>query len=301
MSVRCERGNGGDSNPRLRSHGGTERAEREGQKRIRGDVDVAQRGFWVDARTSRFSGAPWEIPARQSALRGEPEAIPWVAFWAGPVHGVPGMFRFYIFGFPVTVEPMFWISCFLLAGGLHMQAWSSVSSIAGMGIWTILAFFSILAHELGHAAMARRYGCTPEIILHACGGAAIPHGARFDRRQDLLVVGAGPAVSFAMAGVAWALLTWLPIGQTEVQITLGMLWVMNLSWAIFNLLPILPLDGGQLLRTALGDRRLRLTATIGLVCAVGVAILGLLIHAVFMTLFMALFAYENWRLRQSTR
>ena len=211
------------------------------------------------------------------------------------------MFRFYLFGFPVTVELWFWVSCFLLFGGLQMQSWTDVASLAEVAIWIILAFLSILAHELGHASMARRYSATPEILLHAFGGVTVPHGARFNRKQDLLFVGAGPGASLALVALAWFALNVVPIQNADWDNAFRRLFGLNLTWAIFNLLPILPLDGGQLLRTALGDRRLRITATVGFVTAVLVAILGLLSHSVLLTLFMAMFAYENWRLRETTR
>lgn len=207
------------------------------------------------------------------------------------------MLRFTIFGFPVTVELWFWITCLLLAGGLRPEAYSSVSNLADIAIWAILAFFSILIHELGHASMGRRYGAMPEIVLHGFGGVAVMHGGRFNRRQHLLMVGAGPIASLALGVLSHALLIFAPISSMDVRQALVVLTSINYFWTLINLLPIQPLDGGLLLRTSLGDRRLEWTCWVGFLCALAVAILAFLDGRVFLTLLMAVLAYENWRMR----
>lgn len=210
------------------------------------------------------------------------------------------MLRFWILGFHVSVELWFWITSALLWGGLRPEVWTNVANLAGMAIWVIVVFFSILVHELGHALTGRRYGANPEIVLHAFGGAAIMHGARFNRRQDLLVTAAGPAASVVLGSLSLAALIYLPIPSPEVRETLvNLVWI-NYFWTLINLLPIQPLDGGLLLRTALGDRRLEITCIVGVIFAVGVAILALMTGRAFLTLLMALLAFENWRLRPRT-
>lgn len=205
--------------------------------------------------------------------------------------------QFHLFGFPVRIELWFVITAILLGGGLRPDAYSSVASMAGIGIWVILVFFSILVHELGHATTGRRYGATPEIVLHAFGGAAIMHGARFNRREDLLVTAAGPVASVVLGTLALLTLRYVPVPSIDVQEALvNLVWI-NYFWTVINLLPIQPLDGGLLLRTALGDRRLQITCTIGFVAAAGVAALALLSGRVFLTLLMAMLAFENWRMR----
>lgn len=207
------------------------------------------------------------------------------------------MLRFTIFGFPVTVDFWFWITCLLLGGGLNPAVYSSVSSLAEIGIWAILAFFSILMHELGHASVGRRFGAHPEIVLHGFGGAAVMHGSRFNRRQDLLVTGAGPAASVLLGTLALLALLYLPATSRDVQHALTVLVRINYFWTFINLLPIQPLDGGLLLRTALGDRRLSLTCTIGFISAAAMAVLAFSTGSIFLTLLMALLAFENYRMR----
>lgn len=106
-----------------------------------------------------------------------------------------------------------------------------------------LFFLSILAHEFGHALVARRYGVNTESIdLWALGGVA-----RLDRepptpRADGLIAVAGPAVSLVLGGIA--------LGSGIVLASSVLAWVgfVNLLLAGFNLLPGAPLDGGRVVR-----------------------------------------------------
>ncbi|WP_420453731.1 site-2 protease family protein [Ilumatobacter sp.] len=112
------------------------------------------------------------------------------------------------------------------------------------GALAVVAFFvSILAHELGHALVARRHGVgTDGIDLWALGGVA-----RLDReppspRADGLIAVAGPFVSLVIGGATFAVAVAL---RSNVLAWLG---AINLLLAVFNMLPGSPLDGGRVLR-----------------------------------------------------
>lgn len=115
--------------------------------------------------------------------------------------------------------------------------------VVGGVIATVTFFASILAHEFGHAMVARHYGVrTLSIDLWALGGVA-----RLDRespspRADGLIAVAGPAVSLAI-GVT-TLAASVPL-QSNVLFWIGFV---NGFLALFNLLPGAPLDGGRVLR-----------------------------------------------------
>ncbi|MFK7919498.1 MAG: site-2 protease family protein [Ilumatobacter sp.] len=122
----------------------------------------------------------------------------------------------------------------------------SLSSALGVvsGLVAVVAFFlSILAHEFGHALVARRYGVeTQSIDLWALGGVA-----RLDRepptpRSDGLIAVAGPLVSLAIGVATFA--SALALSSN----TLMWIGVVNLALALFNMLPGAPLDGGRVLR-----------------------------------------------------
>ncbi|MFT4656116.1 MAG: Zn-dependent protease [Ilumatobacter sp.] len=112
------------------------------------------------------------------------------------------------------------------------------------GLIAVTAFFaSILAHEFGHALVARRYEVNTESIdLWALGGVA-----RLDReaptpRAEGLIAGAGPLVSLVLGVVA------LGSALLISSNVLAWLGIVNLFLAVFNMLPGAPLDGGRVLR-----------------------------------------------------
>jgi len=115
--------------------------------------------------------------------------------------------------------------------------------IVGGVLATVAFFASILAHEFGHALVARRYGVRTESIdLWALGGVA-----RLDRespspRADGLIALAGPAVSLLIGLVTFAAGVGL---ESTVLIWVGFV---NGVLAVFNMLPGAPLDGGRVLR-----------------------------------------------------
>ncbi len=115
--------------------------------------------------------------------------------------------------------------------------------IVGGVVATAAFFASILAHEFGHALVARRYGVRTESIdLWALGGMA-----RLDRespspRADGLIAVAGPAVSLMIGVAAFAAGVAL---QSTVLVWVGFV---NGVLAVFNMLPGAPLDGGRVLR-----------------------------------------------------
>ncbi|HTE70262.1 MAG TPA: site-2 protease family protein [Actinomycetes bacterium] len=128
---------------------------------------------------------------------------------------------------------------------------------------------SLLAHELGHAVVARRAGLRVRgITLWLLGGVAQLEDEPASPRDELRVAIVGPAVSLALAvGFGLAAVALGIIGSSTVAVVVaGWLAVGNTALALFNLLPAAPLDGGRVLRGLLwrrhGDRaRASLTAT----------------------------------------
>ncbi len=112
------------------------------------------------------------------------------------------------------------------------------------GVIATVAFFaSILAHEFGHALVARRYEVqTKSIDLWALGGVAQLDREPPTARSDGFIAVAGPLVSLAIAVTAFG-------GAVALQSTV-LLWIalVNGILAVFNMLPGAPLDGGRVLR-----------------------------------------------------
>lgn len=135
---------------------------------------------------------------------------------------------------------------------------------ARVAAWIAIVFVSVLVHELGHALVGKAFGLAPHIELHGMGGTTSwLAGKNVSRAKNILISIAGPAAGFLFAGVL--LLATHTSLRDVLEVLAGTrgpapslkrfaidaaLWV-NVGWGIFNLVPILPLDGGNVLRNVL--------------------------------------------------
>jgi Zn-dependent protease len=120
-----------------------------------------------------------------------------------------------------------------------------------------LGLFSIvLMHEFGHALACRQVGGQAnQIVLWPLGGVAYVSPPQRPGAM-LWSVAAGPLVNVALVpvfSVFWLcshLLGW-PATHPDMDQFLQTLWLINLGLIVFNMLPVFPLDGGQILRSLL--------------------------------------------------
>jgi Zn-dependent protease len=156
-----------------------------------------------------------------------------------------------------------------------------LAGLAGAGLF----LGSLLAHEVGHALVARRAGLRVRgITLWLLGGVAQLEDEPATPRDELRVALVGPAVSLALAvafGLAGLAGTLAALPATAVSVA-AWLAVVNAALAVFNLLPAAPLDGGRVLRGLLWRRhgsraRASVTATkAGVWVGAGLVAYGLL-------------------------
>lgn len=126
-----------------------------------------------------------------------------------------------------------------------------------IGLISALGLFgSVVIHELGHSIVARRYGLqVRSITLWLLGGMARFDEMPREKGQEAVIAIAGPLTSFGLAALAYGILRGIPDTTSSVVLfLLGFLVLMNLTLAIFNLVPALPLDGGRVLRSLLALR-----------------------------------------------
>ncbi len=193
--------------------------------------------------------------------------------------------RFNLGKIPVVIRPAFFILCLLGAIG--------VPPVQGLS-WAAVVLVSVLLHELGHAWTIQAFGYAPAIELHALGGrTSWPAGARAGHGQQLAVSLAGPGLQLALGGVVWLVsLT----GRLDPWLVRQLLWV-NIGWAVINLLPILPWDGGNALDSAIALKwgpRPKVVGTVSMVLGGGIVGLALLSRNVLLGYFGVMGMQQGW-------
>jgi stage IV sporulation protein FB len=215
------------------------------------------------------------------------------------------MFQFSLFRIPISIHWSFLLLAAFLGGALRAQSGDDWFRVF---IFMIVAFHSILIHELGHAFAGLRAGAKQVAIqLHGMGGVAFFPGANFSRPKSFLVTAAGPAASLLLAVVAFLILQSSSAAldpSTRFGYFTGYLIAtvvyLNVFWSIFNLFPVMPLDGGQLLNALLGPKNLRLTCIIGFITlALMAALLWWLTRSWFNMILILVIGSYTWRLWQS--
>jgi membrane-associated protease RseP (regulator of RpoE activity) len=233
--------------------------------------------------------------------------------------------NFRLLGFPVRVHPLFWLAALVM--GWNAGYGTNVHRL----LWVGCVFVSILVHEFGHGLAARAFGARPEIVLHMLGGLCVYTGA--DRQslwKRLAVLIAGPGAGFVLfaaillAGHALAGLTLRDdlgllglddearfiavhkMGRNVNQmVIIEFLVFINLIWGLVNLLPVWPLDGGQMTEavlTAVNPREgLRRALIVSIVVGAGIAAYSFLQRDQFRAIFFGLLAANSLMTLQSLR
>ena len=192
---------------------------------------------------------------------------------------------------------------------------SSVGGYKNAATSMAILFFSVLFHEFGHCFGSRLVGGQPShIIMHPLGGLAFsgsPHRpwARF------ITVVAGPMVNvliciitatiLAIAAHTWRIVPWSPLSlrlaylswDNDIIYYVWWIFLVNYGILLFNLWPIFPLDGGQMLQSVLwakfGYYRATIVSTI--TGMIGAALLGTILGLGRRDLFMVFLAIWGFR------
>ncbi len=164
--------------------------------------------------------------------------------------------RFRLLDIPVRVNPFFWA----LAAYLGWQSHDGFEIF----IWVACVFVSVLVHEFGHGLTARALANQrPAIVLYYLGGLCVYEREQRSPGKRIAVLLMGPGAGFLLFAVVAAVgaaafgfvgfgpFQWYihdaPRWSNHVLVQVYMeLQMINLIWGVFNLLPIYPLDGGQI-------------------------------------------------------
>jgi Zn-dependent protease len=204
---------------------------------------------------------------------------------------------------------------FFLGGGLAITSREDFLMIL---LWIIVLLVSILVHELGHALTSRKMtGVTPSIKLWGMGGLAYPN-TQLTRKQSFWVTWAGPLAGLGFFGLivlTCCAIYGFAIGTDLTMILLfpsretytvlakmndpvlymlkDLLWV-NFWWSLMNLLPVFPLDGGQIYASI--ERSPKKVWTVGMVTGALVAIAALLfLDRIFIAILFGYLAFQNYK------
>ena len=209
-------------------------------------------------------------------------------------------------GIEIAIHPSWLVIAFLITYSLavvrfplEFAGWSPVTYWVVAAATAALFFASVLAHELSHAILARRFGLKVDgITLFIFGGATSIDSDTRTPRDEALIAIAGPATSIGIGAVLAG--ASLVIVQPQLAALVGWLGFINLLLGLFNLIPGFPMDGGRVLRAVIwklrGDRlaATRNAALVGRMFAYGLIGLGVFVALsldIFSGLWLALIGW----------
>lgn len=225
---------------------------------------------------------------------------------------------FSIAGNDIYVTPFFLllVAFFSFMG---LQAGSGALALANLVVWAPVLFIGVLLHELGHAFAMQQFGYgSSTIVLHGFGGVTINRQRQNSPPGKSIAISlAGPAASLllglAFIGVMYMtgnsvgnIGTYLRDGQVLIELANTMA-IINIFWAVFNMIPINPMDGGHVVLHALRGvfknqrKAMRYSAMSSLALIVILTPIGILFAEPFLLLiFAAMFGFQNWQILKAT-
>ncbi len=160
-----------------------------------------------------------------------------------------------LFNIPLFIDPSWFLIIAFLTfqnGVLWQQRYVSWSPTVAYGagfVMALLLFASVLLHELGHSLVAKSKGIeVTSIRLFLFGGVASIEKEPKLPGDMFQVAIAGPIVSLMLWVFCTAAVLVAPINNTIALVMLSSIASLNLTLTLFNLIPGLPLDGGQMLK-----------------------------------------------------
>jgi len=155
------------------------------------------------------------------------------------------MLSFRLFSIPIGVHATFLFIALL-------GATSYPGDYVAIALWTVAAFVSILAHEMGHALVARGFEAKGvNVTLYGLGGVTTySHDRALEHWKSFIISAAGSAVGIVLGGaVLFAARNGVFDGVgPEARVFINSLFFTSLVWGVLNWIPIVPLDGGHMVQ-----------------------------------------------------
>ena len=247
--------------------------------------------------------------------------------------------HFSLLGIPVRITPWFWLTAAILGWNVAQELSGpqgiGISMGAALLIWTAAVLISITVHEFGHALTFRAFGVASHVVLYQFGGLAVPEvtfgsygrGQGENPWKQILISMAGPgaqlllaiavAAAFHFSGYyvpnpmpfkflpwfqnsfLWAMKRPSPAMFTfEVSIIIA-----SVSWALLNLLPVYPLDGGRIARevlTLISPREgIRFSLVLSILAAAAIALWAFQHQDPYLGIMFAMLGYGSFMTLQA--
>jgi Zn-dependent protease len=209
-----------------------------------------------------------------------------------------------ICGIPLYLDSswFFILALVTAAYGLAWQGqdWGTVAAWVAGFVMALLLFGSVLLHELGHSLVALSQGISvTSITLFLFGGVASIDQESKTPGQAFQVAIAGPAVSFSLFVILTLAYQFLPFNPLATEIIQNLANI-NLILSLFNMIPGLPLDGGQVLKAGIwkmtGSRiqGIRWAARAGQILGWTAIIVGISLYLLYFSFGLLWIALLGW-------
>lgn len=198
---------------------------------------------------------------------------------------------------PISFNPLFFVVAFFL--GFMWSGGNITLSIYFMGIVLV----SVFVHEMGHALSGIAFNQKVAISFLPFGGLTERRGRPLKHWEEFIVVIMGPLFGFTLYLLASFI---IPFAVPGIWKTLLIFTAtVNFYWTFLNLLPVLPLDGGHLMRIILQSiwqsNGLKIACFISMLVGAAIALWFILKQDFFIASFFAIFVYESWQMYSSVK
>ncbi len=228
------------------------------------------------------------------------------------------MLRFSLCRIPILIHPSVWITLALFGGVWGIEC---VSSFLSVLYFMLAGFMCLILHELAHAVVGRFFGGGhPHVLISGLGGECCNPDARMTRFQGLLMTIAGPLSTLLLGLIAVAIiyvadgfdtdntcaralayikgevprisLNIIPVG---IMGLLRSIIMVSFWWTILNLIPIYPLDGGQIMCGLMDVRKMGTAHAVSIFSSILFFLTFFILGWWLLSVFMLILLYINFR------
>jgi Zn-dependent protease len=166
--------------------------------------------------------------------------------------------------------------------------------------WMFIVFVSVLVHELGHAVASRAFGYQPTITLAWLGGHTQPNApGPIPWGRDVVLTLAGPLFGLLLGLACWVAHSALESPSPALAYILRAGYMANFFWAVLNMVPVLPLDGGRISTVVamrlFKERGFLAAQILGVITSAGLVAVSLALNQIFLVIFFAMFGVQALR------